>query len=862
MSVEEEKITVTQTAMTSHLIGLQRLGQIVLLLCCLVIVGNGFTTQRRVQKKLFVGTSVFLLLVLAIFVVVMCAAMHYSSPNRHVVTGKMAKYLCLSTNCTCADDPPQGYHPVCSTSPFGKMYLPNLKGTTTMECMLNSSHCKLTLGNFAIDSECVSSDCAEISPTAVLTPVPGTKTESHWPTWAIPTVLAASLVVAAYVDCYLSQKRMKAKGLAFIQSFGDPNDMPEIAGHSSRISPTEGTSDDEGEVGNERAAMNRRERPASTANGSLLSVRHLSYDVNVEGRKKQVLRDVSFQVASGEVLALMGPSGAGKTTLLDILACREKTGHLDGVVDLDGVNVATEAAAFKSLVGYVAQEDTLIPSLTVTETITFAARFKLPAVFSAATVASIVSSVITTLGLTHCKDTIVGSETNRGLSGGEKRRVSIAVELVSRPRILFLDEPTSGLDSNSAVHVMEAISATARQRGPLQSTCSFFNYTPIVVFSIHQPSIEVFQLFDRVLLLARGGLLYRGDAASAVSNVIRASGYTGTPTTANPADFLLRFEERLSDAERSRLLSATEPAPEVVDEPSSARVESFRMERWQQFSVLACRSWRTLLGSYYLLSSHAAVTFAVGLFMSLLYRSEPLDLSGALNRAGSLSFLLLVLAFVCISCLELFLLERKLFAVERDGAFYSTTPYYICKLLFDLIPLRMVPTLILGSIIYFAMGYRVDDATFFMWFLFVLVIFVVAITCLIVCVGIVLPSFGPSALVSSILILWHFVFGGLLVQADTIPSALKPFRLTSPFFLAFETLMINELDGRPCTFAPRDAEGKTTSTEIPLLCVQYLFNLGLHPDNFTRDIFLLVMWALVYGTLGWILLYRFGKLRK
>ncbi|CCW68267.1 unnamed protein product [Phytomonas sp. Hart1] len=248
--------------------------------------------------------------------------------------------------------------------------------------------------------------------------------------------------------------------------------------------------------------------------------------------------------------------------------------------------------------------------------------------------------------------------------------------------------------------------------------------------------------------------------------------------------------------------------------------------------------------------------------MCSLYKEQALDLSGALNREGSVTFLLLVTSFVSLSCLEHLIGERKLFIVERENGFYTTLPYFISKLVVDIFPLRIIPSVVLSSAIYFSMGFRTDSGDHFLWFILIITLFSVCMTLMVMCVGIVMESFGASALVSSVFILWFLVFGGALVQTETIPDYLKPFGSISPFFLSFESLMVNELDHQSCVFSPTDETGKKSSNSISIQCRQYLFNAGLKPARFSLDVMQLGLICFLLVLVAWVLLNTFTKLAR
>jgi ABC-type multidrug transport system ATPase subunit len=193
-------------------------------------------------------------------------------------------------------------------------------------------------------------------------------------------------------------------------------------------------------------------------------------------------------------MAVMGPSGAGKSTLLDILARKHKRGVTSGHVLVNGK--MPDRKQFKRMTGYVDQDDTLLGVLTVRETLMFAAMLRLPRTMPLRYKQRRVQDVMKELGIDGIADHVIGIPgQQRGISGGEKRRVSIGKALVTSPQLLFLDEPTSGLDAYNASMVMSCLKRLCRQG----------NRT--IVVTIHQPRSNIFKLFDSLLLLATGKLV-------------------------------------------------------------------------------------------------------------------------------------------------------------------------------------------------------------------------------------------------------------------------------------------------------------------------------------------------------------------
>ena len=220
----------------------------------------------------------------------------------------------------------------------------------------------------------------------------------------------------------------------------------------------------------------------------------------------------------------MGPSGSGKTTLLHTLARRgDNAAEVTSSLVTDGQRLSQSSC--RQISSYVEQEDALIGSLTVRETVDFSARLSLNYSVSKRDRASRVNDLLKAFGLANQAHTLIGTPLRKGISGGQKRRTSVAAQIITNPKILFLDEPTSGLDSSASFEIESYLRTVARQ------------YNILIVASIHQPSTATFQLFDKMLLLSQGRTCYCGSVADVPRYFERA----GLPISmyTNPAEHLL-----------------------------------------------------------------------------------------------------------------------------------------------------------------------------------------------------------------------------------------------------------------------------------------------------------------------------------
>jgi ATP-binding cassette, subfamily G (WHITE), member 2 len=310
---------------------------------------------------------------------------------------------------------------------------------------------------------------------------------------------------------------------------------------------------------------------------------------------------------------------AGKSSLMNSLAYRLNNVSVEGDRLLNGAPYSMET--LKQCAGYVLQDDILSELLTVEETLAYTATLRLPKEWTKAEVAARVDEVITDMGLNHARHTVVGGVTLKGLSGGERKRVSIGLDLLTNPRLIFLDEPTSGLDSATALSICSLLKDLSARR----------NTT--VVATLHQPSAKIFALFTDLILLKAGNVVYHGSPKGAVT-FFESHGY---PCAAmeNPADHVM---DVLTELPVEKLLTDEVRAAQVAEsmvEGSGLSMEPRAKQSWvRQYSVLVRRNlrearngWRTL-----------AVQLAVATFMGLVVGGYMFGAGNDLETTTSVSF--------------------------------------------------------------------------------------------------------------------------------------------------------------------------------------------------------------------------------
>lgn len=299
-----------------------------------------------------------------------------------------------------------------------------------------------------------------------------------------------------------------------------------------------------------------------SAPGIFLSWEDVRYVVTEEKKQKTILHGVSGSVAPGEMMAIMGPSGCGKSSLLNILA--QRRGEDDGATGKLNINGEQYPESFRRLSGYVTQDFQFFEFLTVRETLTIAARLTLPSSVPSKEKLARVDKLLAELDLTNAAETMIGSPTRPdlgGISGGERRRLCIAMELMNDPPLLFLDEPTSGLDSASALMVVELLKSQARQG-------------KTVVCVIHQPRASILPLFDQVLLMGSGKVVYHGPSCNfkQETDPLRsffAEAEHPCPPFENPADHILDIINTTSGEESEGETEKLKARQETVDSLST-----------------------------------------------------------------------------------------------------------------------------------------------------------------------------------------------------------------------------------------------------------------------------------------------------
>ncbi|CAG8435922.1 8602_t:CDS:2 [Ambispora gerdemannii] len=546
-----------------------------------------------------------------------------------------------------------------------------------------------------------------------------------------------------------------------------------------------------------------REISAATSSTNLinwgtvsLAWENLSYSI----KNRKIVENASGVVKPGECMAILGPSGAGKSTLLDLLAGRKDHKNVSGQIYLNG-----RPGQIKYVSTYVMQEDAIMEVLTVRENIQFAADLCFPASYSDAERRTRVQDIITEFGLDRVADSKIGSMFIRGVSGGEKRRASIATQVITLPKIIFLDEPTTGLDSAASYNVMKAI---------LQMTQK---HKLTVIASIHQPSTETYSLFDKLCILGRGRTLYLGGREEAI-RYFENLGHK-VPNNSNPADHFLDlinsdFLTDKADAEKylSEFVNGFEgsEAYEVMKseinnliekhkgDRDTRKISSKTTERYQQSFmrqtyILIIRCFKNALRNILLFWSRVILYVCLGLLMGTAWWKVGFHQTSIFERLTTLYFSIAFLSFMSTAGIPGFLEERYLFQRERANRFYSVGPYVLANTLVS-IPFICIITISFACVMYPTVELHsgFDRVAIFTGILFLSLL---AAESMVVLIASIFPQFISALCMAAFFNGFWMMSAGYIVRPPDIPAGWKWAHYMDYQKYAYEAIIYNDLSG-------------------------------------------------------------------
>ncbi|KAL1959781.1 hypothetical protein VTO42DRAFT_926 [Malbranchea cinnamomea] len=519
---------------------------------------------------------------------------------------------------------------------------------------------------------------------------------------------------------------------------------------------------------------------------------------NKEDAMKTVLNGVTASMPHGSLTAIIGGSGSGKTSLLNVISGRMGGGRVkvDGSTTFNGQENINRIRS-----AYVMQQDILIPTLTVRETLQYSADLRLPPPTTHEERREIVERVILELGLKECADTRIGTTTHKGCSGGEKRRTSIGVQMLGNPSVLFCDEPTTGLDATSAFQVMETLKRLA-QAGRT------------IIASIHAPRSEIWGLFDRVVLLTRGSVLYSGPADSALV-YFEKQGHS-IPPFVNPAEFLIDLaaydnrSEELEAISRARVESLKAAWKREFAEVEKAEKSQFRpvtsaqtsdmilqgkVSLARQFRVLTSRTFKTTIRDPMGVTGSLFMAIGMAVINGWVFLRLPRTLAGIRSRQGSLYTASSMNGYL-ILLYETYRLtfDIQVFDRERNEGVVSVPAFFLSRRVARVLLEDLPVPIIFSVIFYFMVGYRLAVAEFFIFLTINILTHYIAVTFAAVCIGLS-RNFTGASLAANLVYTLQTMACGYFVQANQMPVYVRWTKWIAYTFYIFGALCANEFMG-------------------------------------------------------------------
>ncbi|ORX95994.1 ABC transporter G family protein [Basidiobolus meristosporus CBS 931.73] len=521
---------------------------------------------------------------------------------------------------------------------------------------------------------------------------------------------------------------------------------------------------------------------------------HINYTVPVKGGKRQLLDDIGGWIKPGEMTALMGSSGAGKTTLLDVLSKRKTIGEIEGRMYLNGEPLGID---FERITGYCEQMDVHNPAATVREALRFSAYLRQPPEVSKEEKDAYVEEILHLMEMEHIAEALIGDlESGAGISVEERKRLTIGIELVAKPKILFLDEPTSGLDAQSSYNIIKFVRKLADHGMPL-------------VCTIHQPSSILFEYFDRLLLLARGGKTVYfgpiGENSRVMLDYFERNGAPPCPTEANPSEYILDcIGAGINGKAKADWIQLWKDSPEATAiqeeleevqkniKPQNPDAREFASGEWEQFKLVYKRMNKTWWRSPDYNVGRLAKVAVVGLLNGFSFwklGDSVIDLQARINSIFQI--LVLGTSLVVLSQPK-FIGERQWFKREYASKFYGWRPFGISIVLVE-IPFMFICAALCMFCVYWTVGFQ-DNSDRQGYYYIMFVFFMCFCTSFGQMIAAASTSLTQASIFNSFLNSFLSLFSGLLMPPQGLPTFWRSWMYwIDPYHYFLEGLMVNEL---------------------------------------------------------------------
>ncbi|KAN0024104.1 hypothetical protein ACTFIV_008500 [Dictyostelium citrinum] len=503
-----------------------------------------------------------------------------------------------------------------------------------------------------------------------------------------------------------------------------------------------------------------------------------------------ILSNVSGIIEKGEMVGLFGPSGSGKSTLLDILANRKSTGTITGKILVNGKEIGD---AYKKYCSYVTQDEILLQTSTVEETLKFHADLRLPGL-SEQDKWKIVQQVIKDIGLTKktkCKigGILPGGMIVKGLSGGEKKRVSIGCALVTNPSLVFLDEPTSGLDSLNALKVMKVLMNLTVTKGVT------------VICSIHQPRPEIYHLFNKIMIMLKGRMIYCGsDVLTYLSSL---PNQYQCPIHTNPADFILDTCHEISESDHYEEICESWETNWRDNMLAVSRIQPFNRSIepnkncsfLYQYKILLKRNFKDFFRNSTQYITRLSGGFMIGLLFSACFGTLTPSQEDVLKISGILFFLIAVLNLIPFTCITLFLSNREVFNSERASKIYHSLPFYLSSITTEAF-IQFLVSLIVSLLVYTINHLRWNFSSFFITY-FILYLVNLLSDLYIIAISNITGKSDLTFIYGTTISITFLLFMGHLVPVKQLPKSFGWIHWLNPLYYGYATVMVAQFKDYP-----------------------------------------------------------------
>ncbi|XP_078166005.1 ABC transporter G family member 6-like [Carex rostrata] len=620
-------------------------------------------------------------------------------------------------------------------------------------------------------------------------------------------------------------------------------------------------------------SLSSRNRPASD----------MANLTGASSQTKVLLNNISGEAREGEIFAVLGASGSGKSTLIDALADQIPKERLGGSITLNGEPI--DSHLMKMISAYVMQDDLLFPMLTVEETLMFSAEFHLPRALPSSKKKARVEALIDQLGLRNAVNTIIGDEGHRGISGGERRRVSIGTDIIHDPILLFLDEPTSGLDSASALMVVQVLKKIAESGS-------------VVILTIHQPSYRIIGLLNHILFLSRGQTVYSGPP-NGLYNFFAEYGQP-IPEHENPTEFALdlireleykdptmgakslidfnskfqaQFSKPVNPSSAAFPLTLRRAIAESVSRGRlGASMDEFANPFWIEAGVLTKRSFTNTKRMPELFLMRLTTIMVTGFILATIFWRLDASPKGAQERLGFFTIGMTTMFFLCADALPVFLQERFIYVRETSHNAYRKASYVISNAIVTFPPLVFL-SLAFALITFFLVGLAGGGLAFLFFVLIILASFWAG-SGFVSFLSAVVPQVIIGYTVVVAILSYFLLFSGFYVNRDRIPNYWIWFHYLSLVKYPYEAVLHNEFGSSNACFSrgvqmfygTPIGEMNTTVQEKVLAVISQTLHLNLSANTCMttgsdilkeQAVTQLSKWNCLFVTVAWGFLWRF-----